>query len=209
MKKVLVLVSMLAILAASVVVSCKKDDPVVKDSIKLNTNTWTASYKGEVVNLTITASGEYSGTPDVDWLSVSGSAITIAPNPFAANRSGNVTFTCGSESATIIVTQEGAGPKEVVCSALDAFIADDFDTFWSYFDLTDAKKAELVALYNEKVESGGMNKMTGYQILSTSMDEATQEATVKVKYSYEESDPSEGDWPLVKKDGKWKIVIDK
>ena len=101
-------------------------------------------------------------------------------------------------------------PKDVVSAAMDAFIAQDYKTFWSYFDLPDARKNELQEAYQTKADNGDITPMKSYTILSTSMDEINQTATVNVKYNYangKTSDPAE--WQLVKKDGKWKIVTDK
>ena len=102
----------LTLVLALIVVGCKKE-PETKDSIKLNTETWTASYEGETVNITVTASGDFTAKPDVDWITVSGSAVTVAPNPNYEARTGNVTFTCGEATAKLAVTQEAAPkPKE-------------------------------------------------------------------------------------------------
>lgn len=103
----------LTLVLALIVVGCKKEPEPTKDSIKLNTETWTASYEGEAVSLTVTASGDFTPKSDVDWITVSGSTITIAPNPNYEPRTGNVTFTCGEATAKLVVTQDAAPkPKE-------------------------------------------------------------------------------------------------
>ena len=103
----------LTLVLALIVVGCKKEPEPSKDSIKLNTETWTASYEGETVNITVTASGDFTAKADVDWITVSGSAVTVAPNPNYEARTGNVTFTCGEATAKLAVTQEAAPkPKE-------------------------------------------------------------------------------------------------
>lgn len=91
----------------------KPDDPVVKDSIKINPETLSVSFEGETVNLTVTASGEFTCKPSVAWITVSGQAVTVDPNPNYEPRNGEVTFTCGEATAKLAVTQEAAPkPKE-------------------------------------------------------------------------------------------------
>lgn len=109
MKKFLAIALMLAL----VVVSCKKPEPEVKDSISLNTTSWTAPYEGESLTLTVTASGDFKGEPDVAWITVSGAKVTVAENTAYESRSGKVTFTCGEASAVLTVNQDAAPkPKE-------------------------------------------------------------------------------------------------
>lgn len=109
MKKFLAIALMLAL----VVVSCKKPEPEVKDSISLNTTSWTAPYEGESLTLTVTASGDFKGEPDVAWITVSGAKVTVAENTAYESRSGKVTFTCGTASAVLTVNQDAAPkPKE-------------------------------------------------------------------------------------------------
>lgn len=109
MKKFLAIALMLAL----VVVSCKKPEPETKDSIKLNTESWTAPYEGDVLTLTVTASGDFKGDPDVAWITVSGAKVTVAENTAYEPRSGKVTFTCGEASAVLTVNQDAAPkPKE-------------------------------------------------------------------------------------------------
>ena len=76
MKRVLVILSMLAIVACAFTVSCKKE---AKDSIKLDKKSVTVSNKGESVTLKVTASGEFTSKPDAEWLSVNDATITAAP----------------------------------------------------------------------------------------------------------------------------------
>ncbi|MBR5034162.1 MAG: BACON domain-containing protein [Bacteroidales bacterium] len=108
----------LTLVLALIVVGCKKEPEPTKDSIKLNTETWTASYEGEAVNLTVTASGDFTPKSDVDWITVSGSTVTVAPNPNYEPRTGKVTFTCGEATATLTVNQDAA-PKPKVYTELD------------------------------------------------------------------------------------------
>ncbi len=111
MKKFLAIALMLAL----VVVSCDKPkpEPETKDSISLNTTSWSAPYEGEAFTLTVTASGDFQGTPDVAWLTVSGATVTVAENTTYEPRTGKITFKCGEASATVTVTQEAAPkPKE-------------------------------------------------------------------------------------------------
>lgn len=109
MKKFLAIALMLAL----VVVSCKEPQPEVKDSISLNTTSWTAPYEGESLTLTVTASGDFKGEPDVAWITVSGAKVTVAENTAYESRSGKVTFTCGTASAVLTVNQDAAPkPKE-------------------------------------------------------------------------------------------------
>ena len=103
----------IALMLVLCITGCKKPD-----SIQLNTATWTAPYEGEAFTLTVTASGDYKGTPDVDWLTVSGATVTVAENTTYEARTGKVTFTCGSESAVVTVNQEAA-PKPKEYKALD------------------------------------------------------------------------------------------
>ena len=113
MKKFLAIALMLAL----VVVSCKKPEPEVKDSISLNTTSWTAPYEGESLTLTVTASGDFKGEPDVAWITVSGAKVTVAENTAYESRSGKVTFTCGTASAVLTVNQDAA-PKPKVYTEL-------------------------------------------------------------------------------------------
>ena len=203
MKKVFAIISMLAIIAAVGAVSCKKE---AKDSIKLDKNSVNVSYKGEVVTMKVTASGEFSSQPSAEWLSASGADITVKPNYYEANRSADVVFHCGAESATVTVNQEGSGPKEVTSLAIDAMAAADWATFWELVDMPDAQKDQVMSAYNEKTSEGGEGSdFKGYEILSETIDNTKGEAVVKVKYLYEEHDPSEYDWSLLKKDGRWRI----
>ena len=63
----------IALMLVLCITGCKKPD-----SIQLNTATWSAPYEGEAFTLTVTASGDYKGTPDVDWLTVSGATPNAA-----------------------------------------------------------------------------------------------------------------------------------
>lgn len=206
MKRVFVILSMLAIVACAFTVSCKKE---AKDSIKLDKKSVTVSNKGEAVTLKVTASGEFTAQPDAEWLSVTESTITAAPNYFEASRTANVTFYCGAENATVVVNQAGMGPKDVVSAAIDALVAADWNTFWELVDMPDAKKEQVMATYNEKTssESGETESdYKGYEILSESIDNTTGEAVVSSRYLYKEHDPSEpNEWKLLKRDGRWRI----
>ena len=207
MKKLLAIISMLAIIAALVAVSCKKEE-VTKDSIKLDKKAISVSHKGDVVNVTVTASGEFTSQRDAEWISVSGSTITVAPNPYEASRTATVTFYCGAENASVVITQDGRGPKELVSFELEALMANDYDTFWDNVDLTDARKQEIQAAYNEKMasqEQPAESNLASYQFVSQNINDATSEAEVVTKLIYKEGDPAEQKWLLVKRDGKWKV----
>lgn len=108
----------IALVLALMVVGCKKPEPEVKDSISLNTTSWTAPYEGESLTLTVTASGDFKGEPDVAWITVSGAKVTVAENTAYESRSGKVTFTCGTASAVLTVNQDAA-PKPKEYTALD------------------------------------------------------------------------------------------
>ena len=201
MKKLFVILSVLAIAACAVTISCKKE---TKDSIKIDKKSVTVSNRGEAVTLNITASGEFQGQPDAEWLGVSGSTITAAPNYNVASRTASVTFHCGAESATVVVNQDGMGPKDVISVAIDAMMAGDWTTFWNCADLTDAQKDQIMAAYAEK---GGTStaEFEKYEFLSETVDETKGEAVVKVRYIYTDKDPSEAEWQLIKRDGRWRI----
>ncbi|MBR5034471.1 MAG: DUF4878 domain-containing protein [Bacteroidales bacterium] len=204
MKKLFVIFSMLAIVAAAMAVSCKKE---AKDSIKLDKQFVNVSDRAEVITMNVTASGEYSGQPDAEWLSVSGPTITVSPNYYEAARTANVTFYCGSEKATVVINQAGRGPKEVVAVVIDALLVGDFPTFWECVDMTDAQKDYFLEQYNTKTDSETTEEtdFKGYKVISETIDNTTGTAVVKVKYEYKEHEDSEQDWPLIKRDGKWKL----
>lgn len=205
MKKVFAIISMLAIIAAVGAVSCKKE---AKDSIKLDKKAVSVTHRGDVVNITVTASGEFTAQRDAEWLSVSGSTITVDPNPFEASRTATVTFYCGAENAAVVITQEGRGPKELVSFELEALMANDYDSFWDNVDLTDARKQEIQAAYNEKMasqEQPAESNLASYQFVSQNINDATSEAEVVTKLIYKEGDPAEQTWLLIKRDGKWKV----
>lgn len=91
----------------------KPDDPEVKDSITVSPDTWTSPFDGETFAVTVTASGDFTSKPDVNWITVSGTNVTVAANEAYEARSGKVTFTCGEASAVLAVNQEAAPkPKE-------------------------------------------------------------------------------------------------
>ena len=96
----------------------KPDDPVIEDSIKVTPTSLNAAYGGETLTVTVTASGEFTPTPDVAWLTASGTTITVAENTTYEPRTGKVTYTCGTASEKVTVTQEAA-PKPKVYTELD------------------------------------------------------------------------------------------
>lgn len=96
----------------------KPDDPVIEDSIKVTPTSLNAVYGGETLTVTVTASGEFTPTPDVAWLTASGTTITVAENTTYEPRTGKVTYTCGTASEKVTVTQEAA-PKPKVYTELD------------------------------------------------------------------------------------------
>lgn len=204
MKRLFAIISVLACVAAFAAVSCQKE---AKDSIKVDKKTVSVGHRGDVVNVTVTASGEYSAQRDVEWVSVSGSTITVDPNPYEAIRTATVTFYCGSQNATVAISQEGRGPKELVAFEIEALMAQDYNTFWDGVDLPDARKQELQAAYNEKMASGESSEsnLESYQFVSQNVDETKGEATVVTKFIYKEGEPAEQTWLLIKRDGKWKV----
>ncbi len=202
MKKVLLFFSMLAIVATAVAVSCNKE------AIKIDKTTLSVSHKGEEVTLKVTANGEFTSQPDEKWLKVLGSTITVEPNAYIASRSGHVTFYCGDQSATVLVNQEGRSPSGVVEIAVDAARVSDYQTFYDCLDTTEEQRAALEEVYKIKAPNlDDSDILDGFQILSETVTDS-DEATVKVKYYPKGGDPTEVEWTLTRKQGKWKINYD-
>ena len=179
---------------------------VTKDSIKLDKKSVTVSNRGEEVDVVVTASGDYTAQREAEWLSVSGSKITVEPNFFEASRTSNVTFYCGSANATVVITQPGMGPKDVVGLILDSMKTGDWVTFWLCFDITDAQKDAVLAEVDEKAGVGINEHLTSYQVLSESIDNTTGKAVVKTKYIFDDGTTSSGEeWNLIKRDGRWRM----
>ena len=204
MKRLFAIISVLACVAAFAAVSCQKE---AKDSIKVDKKTVSVAHRGDVVDVTVTASGEFTAQRDAEWITVSGSTITVAPNPYEASRTATVTFYCGAENASVVITQEGRGPKELVAFEIEALMANDYNAFWDNVDLPDAKKQEIQAAYNEKVEENpdSQSNVQSYQFVSQNVYETKGEATVVTKFIYKKGEPAEQTWLLIKRDGKWKV----
>ena len=87
--------------------------------------------------VTVTATGEYTASSEVDWIStaINGNktTVTVAQNS-GTERTSTITFTCGSKTATVTVTQAKAGPVTKIKTAQD-FLA-FLDQFKQYPDGT-------------------------------------------------------------------------
>lgn len=112
----------LAMVALFAVVGCEKkpvpDNPDVKDAITVTPPTYSATKDGGSFPVTVEASGEYTATPDVAWITISGTTITVAENTEYEARTGNVNFVCGEASAKVLVSQEAA-PKPKTYTELE------------------------------------------------------------------------------------------
>ena len=105
----------LAMVALLAVVGCNKDKPEddtpeEKDAITVTPPSYSATKDGGDFTVTVDASGEYTATADVAWITVSGTTVTVAENTEYEARTGNITFVCGEASAKVLVNQEAA-PK--------------------------------------------------------------------------------------------------
>ncbi len=208
MKKLLLVLSVLAVLATVFAVSCKKE-PVAKDVISINPNTWTCSYKGESLSLAVAASGKYYNNTVEKWISVSGNTITVETYYGCDDRSGVVTFTCGEASETLTITQKGAGPKDVVSEMLNALVKEsDSEKYVSFYDVEEEQKAAIKEYLAEKFASIAPKDMADdYEILSETIDKETQIAEVVYKYHFPDGTvSSENKVKLHKKDGRWLIM---
>lgn len=84
------------------------------DSIELNSTSATVAQSGGAAVVTITSSGSWTATVSDSWISLnatSGSSgdkitATVTANT-GSRRTGTVTFTCGSVSATLTIVQSG------------------------------------------------------------------------------------------------------
>ncbi len=112
MKKILTL---LAGLTAIAMVACKPEGGknASSDSISVAPESFTAvPYTGETYTVTVKASGNYTATPNVTWITVDGTTITVAESDVYEARNGEVVFTCGTATAKVTISQEAA-PKPV------------------------------------------------------------------------------------------------
>ena len=87
-------------------IACNKKE---EDTITVTPATYSASYEGDSFTVTVTANGDYTAEANVTWLKVEDTKVTIEENEETSERSGIITFTNGSASATVTVSQ-GATP---------------------------------------------------------------------------------------------------
>ena len=92
-----------------------------------STSSLTALAKGEVKSITIKATGSWTAASSVSWISVTPASgegsdksqtvtITVSPNT-EGERSGKVTFTMGSKTAVVNVSQQGTIQAETISIA--------------------------------------------------------------------------------------------
>ena len=102
-----------AIILQFFVISCTKEDQV-QDTVQLSSKTLTFSTDGGYQSILVTTSGAWKMSGDSDWCKPSlmagdGSSLVffaISPNSGYSERSTKYTFSCGSASAILTVTQK-------------------------------------------------------------------------------------------------------
>ncbi|MBQ1168656.1 MAG: BACON domain-containing protein [Bacteroidales bacterium] len=80
----------------------KEEDPY----LDIAPTTKNVAAAGETFTVTIsTNQGNATGSSNADWVTVSGTSVTVAANPNTEARSATVTFTAGSLSKTVTINQ--------------------------------------------------------------------------------------------------------
>ena len=80
----------------------KEEDPY----LDIAPTTKNVAATGETFTVTIsTNQGNATGSSNADWVTVSGTSVTVAANPNTEARSATVTFTAGSLSKTVTINQ--------------------------------------------------------------------------------------------------------
>ncbi len=82
----------------------KQEDP----TLTISPDNKSVSYEGETFSVSVTTNqGSATGSCPESWVTVSGTSITVAANESTESRTAVVTFTAGSLSKTLTISQEG------------------------------------------------------------------------------------------------------
>ena len=99
-------------------------------------------------------------------------------------------------------------PVEVVEAAYNAYVAHDFKTFFSYYNMDEEQKAAWTETLETKSQSEDFNGITDFSIKGSSIDGDT--ATVQIWSKFKDGSIKESSEPLVKTPDGWKLkMIDK
>ena len=88
-------------------VSIKQNGKTPEPYLNISPSSKSVAAAGETFTVTIaTNQGTATGTSSESWVTVNGSSVTVAANPTTAARTATVTFTAGSLSKTVTISQE-------------------------------------------------------------------------------------------------------
>ena len=94
-------------------------------------------------------------------------------------------------------------PEEVVKAAYDAYVAKDFETFFSYYNMPDDQRQAWIELMNEKCKSEDFNGIVDFSIKGSEINGDT--ATVTIWSKFADGTIQESPEQLVKTADGWKL----
>ena len=122
----------------------------VADSISVTPTSWSPGSSVNSTYVSLTSSGAWTASSNQSWLTVgttSGTSTTsksiklsVTENTTTSERTGTVTFTCGTATATVNVKQAGKTIESVVTYEIDLRFRDGYESSvyiskYTYFDV--------------------------------------------------------------------------
>ncbi len=101
------------------------------------------------------------------------------------------------------------GPEDVAVKAVEALFAGDVDTYLSMVNATESDKAKGKAMFEEKIiksleeEKKKTGEISNIDVIESKINEAGDEASIKLKITYAKGKVDETTVKLTKVDGKW------